>query len=47
MLDMGAEDFKMDVGRKEEKLMNNDKEVSLSPFLKSYPQLFADIASKI
>lgn len=47
MLDTGANDSKRDVGRKEEEIMNNDKEVSHPPFLKVYPYLFLDIASKI
>lgn len=47
MLDMGANDFKRDEGRKEEKIMNTVKEVSLPLVIKAHPQLFPSIALKI
>lgn len=47
MLDTGANNFKRDEGRKEEKIMNTVKEVSLPPVIKARPQLFPSIASKI
>lgn len=47
MLDMGANDFKRDEGRKEEKIMNTVKEVSLPLVVKAHPQLFPSIALKI
>lgn len=46
MLGTGVNDLKRDVGRKEEEIMNNDKDVYHPPFLKVYPYWFLDIASK-